>query len=193
VFSSRPDGLQRLDIVLTDYRNFPNSVDFWEQTPYWILIDWASGRCCFDVWTSSLFICKTLRGVRTPSKARLDGCTGTGWFVLVFAMDASWVCSRSLWTVNVSMYKDSNLKTDCQIHEDWKNRLSCNHYIKYFCFNQNVANKNTNKLPLWPIWDKNTWPVWKYISGLTTKYNKKNTPPFCHTMTKGKQSMKLKP
>jgi hypothetical protein len=42
------------------------------------------------------------------------------------------------------MYEDSNLKIDCQIHEDWKNRLSCNHYIKCFCFNRNVANKNTN-------------------------------------------------
>jgi hypothetical protein len=42
------------------------------------------------------------------------------------------------------MYEDSNLKTNCQIHEDWKNQLSCNHYIKCFCFNQNVANKNTN-------------------------------------------------
>jgi hypothetical protein len=43
------------------------------------------------------------------------------------------------------MYEDSNLKTDCQISEDWKSRLSCNHYIKFFYFNQNVANKNTNK------------------------------------------------
>jgi len=37
------------------------------------------------------------------------------------------------------MYEDSNLKTDCQISEDWKSRLSCNHYIKFFYFNQNVA------------------------------------------------------
>jgi hypothetical protein len=42
------------------------------------------------------------------------------------------------------MYEDSNLKTDCQISEDLKNRLSWNHYIKCFCFNQNVASKNTN-------------------------------------------------
>jgi hypothetical protein len=42
------------------------------------------------------------------------------------------------------MYEDSNLKTDSQISEDLKNRLSCNHYIKCFCFNQNVANKNIN-------------------------------------------------
>jgi len=136
---SRPDGLQRLDIVRTcclvvwtDCRNFPNSVDFWEQTPCWILIDWASGRCCSNVRTSSMFICKTLRGVQTLSKASPDGCTGTGWFVLVFAMDTSWVSSRSLWAVDVSMYKDSNLKTDCQISEDCKDRLSCNHYIKCF-------------------------------------------------------------
>jgi len=152
VLSSRPNGLQRLDIVRTcclvvrmDCRNFPNSVDFWEQTPCWILIDRASERCCSDVRTSSMFICKILRGIRTPSKARPNGYTGTCWFVLVFAMDTSWVSSRSLWTVNVSMYEDSNLKTDCQISEDWKNRLSYNHYIKCFCFNQNVTNKNTNK------------------------------------------------
>jgi hypothetical protein len=151
VLPSRPNCLQRLDIVQTccrvvqtDCRNFPNNVDFWERTPYWILIDWAFGRCYSDVQTSSMFICRTLWGVRTPSNARPDGCTGTGWFVLIFAMETSWVSSRSLWTVNVSMYEDSNLKTDCQIHEDWKNLLSCNHYIKCFCFNQNVANKNSN-------------------------------------------------
>jgi len=133
-------------VVRTDCRDFPNSVDSWKQTPCWILIDRASGRCCSDVRTSSMFICRTLQGVRTPSKARQDGFIGTGWFVLIFAMDTSWVSSRSLWAVNVSMYEDSNLKTDCQIYEDWKNRLSCNHYIKCFCLNQNVANKNTNNL-----------------------------------------------
>jgi hypothetical protein len=200
----RPDGLQILNIIWTCYRvvrtvcrDFPNSVDFLKQTPCWILIDWVSGRYCSDVWTSSMFICKTLQGVRTPSKTRPDGCTGTSGFVLVFAMDTSWVSSRSLWTVSVSMYEDSNLKTDCQISEDWNNQLSYNHYIKCFCFNQNVSNKNTNKLPLWPFWDKNTWLAWKYISGLNTKYNhqiqSKNTLPFCRTVTKGKHSTKLKP
>jgi len=38
------DGLRRL----------PNSVDFWNSTPCWILIDLAFGRCCSDVRMSSL-------------------------------------------------------------------------------------------------------------------------------------------
>jgi hypothetical protein len=42
------------------------------------------------------------------------------------------------------MYEDYNLKIDCQIYEDLKRQLSCNHYIKCFCLNQNVASKNTN-------------------------------------------------
>lgn len=142
VLPSHLDGLQRLDIirkcclvVRTDFRNFPNSVDFWEQTPCWILIDQASGRCCSDFRTSSMFISKTLRASRRlqrPVWAVAQEPADLSWF---FAMDTSWVSSRSLWTVNISMYKDSNLETDCQISEDWKNRLSCNHYIKCFCCN----------------------------------------------------------
>jgi hypothetical protein len=49
-----------------------------EKQTRWILIDRASGWCCSDVRLSSMFICKTLRGIRTHSKARPDGCTGTG-------------------------------------------------------------------------------------------------------------------
>jgi hypothetical protein len=85
VLPSLPDVLKILNIVRTccrvirtDYRDFPNSVDFWKQTPCWILIDRASGRCCSDVRTSSMFICKTLRGVRMSSKACPNSCTGTG-------------------------------------------------------------------------------------------------------------------
>jgi hypothetical protein len=54
-----------------------------------------------------------------PSKARPNGCTGTGWFVLVFAKDSSWITSRSLWTIDVWIYEDSELKTVVRIHEDW--------------------------------------------------------------------------
>jgi len=77
---SRPDGLQIMNIVRTwcrvirtEYWNFQIHVDFWEQTSCRILIDRASGRCGFDVRTSSMFIYRTLRGVQTPSKARPDG------------------------------------------------------------------------------------------------------------------------
>jgi len=88
-------------VFWTSCKDFLNSVDFWKQTHCWILIDLAPGRCCSGVRTSSMFICKTLRGVRTHSKARPDGWLGTGWFDLVFAMDSSWISSRRLWTVNV--------------------------------------------------------------------------------------------
>jgi hypothetical protein len=66
-----------------------------------------------------MFICRTLRGVRTHSKARPDGCTRIGWFFLVFAKDSSWITSRSLWTIYVWIYEDSDLKTVVRIHEDW--------------------------------------------------------------------------
>jgi len=61
----------------TACRNFSTSVDFWNPTPCWTMIDLASWWCCSDVRVSSIVICKTLSGVRTPSKARPDGCTGT--------------------------------------------------------------------------------------------------------------------
>jgi hypothetical protein len=88
-------------VVRTACRDFPNSVDFWNTTPCWILIDLASGRCCSDVRMSLMFICKALRGVRMSSKARPDGCTGTGCFCLGFCKDSSWTSSSSLWSVIV--------------------------------------------------------------------------------------------
>jgi hypothetical protein len=119
VLPSRQDDLQIMNIVRTwcrvvrtKYWNFPIRIDFWEQTSCRILIDWASRRCGSDVRTSSMFICRTQRGVRTPSKARLDGCTRTGSIDLIFAQNSSWITSRSLWTVDVWIYEDSNLKTD---------------------------------------------------------------------------------
>jgi hypothetical protein len=105
VLPSRSDGLQRL----------PKQCWLLKYTPCWILIDLASERCCSEVQTSSMFVYKTLRGVRTSSKACPNGCTGTGWFNLFFAMDSSCISSRSLWTVNVWIYEDSDLKTNCHV------------------------------------------------------------------------------
>jgi hypothetical protein len=47
--------------------------------------DWPSVRTVL-LWhpNSFIVICWTLRSVRTPSKARPEGCTGTGWFGLEF-------------------------------------------------------------------------------------------------------------
>jgi len=86
-----------LDIVRTDCRDFSNSVDFWNQTPCWIPIDRASGRCCSVVRTSSTFICKTLWGVRTNSKACPDGCTGTDCSDLEIAWNLHGHLFRNLW------------------------------------------------------------------------------------------------
>jgi hypothetical protein len=46
--------------------------------------------------------------------------------------------------------------------------------------------QNTNKLPLWPFWDKN------HLTGLEihSRSKMKITSPFCHKGTKGKQSNK---
>jgi hypothetical protein len=105
-------------VVRTACRDFPNSVDFWKQTPCWILINLASERCCSDVQASSMFICKTLRGVRMPSKARPNGCTRTGCFCLGFCKDSSWTSLSSLWSVIffdliiVWIHEDSESKTD---------------------------------------------------------------------------------
>jgi len=123
-----------------------------------------------------MFICRTLRGVRTPSKARPDGCTRTGWFVLVFAKDSSWITTRSLWTIDVWIYGDSVLNP---LSENMKIEkptilLKSNHYIKCFCFIQNVANKNTNTSDLesesWVLQAKYVFLCW-------------SSPPMCLSIT----------
>jgi len=90
-----------------------------------------------------MYICKTLQGVQTPSKARPDNCTGTGCFVLDFArtlhkhlLEASDQLLSLIWSLSENM-KILNWKPTIL--------LKRNHYIKCFCFIQNVANKNTNK------------------------------------------------
>jgi hypothetical protein len=88
----------RPDVLPRHPDDFPNSVDFWNPTPCWILIDLASGRCCSDVF---IVICWKLRGVRTPSKARSNDCTGTGYFCLGFCKGSSWTSLRSMWSVIV--------------------------------------------------------------------------------------------
>jgi len=65
-----------------------------------------------------IIICWTLRSVRTPSKARSDGCTGIDCFCLGFCKDSSWTSLSSLWSVIVFdliivwIHEDSKLKTD---------------------------------------------------------------------------------
>lgn len=95
------------NVIRTTCRDFPNSVDFWNLSPCWILIDLADRKVLLyrpDFFKAN---CWTLRGVWTPSKARPDGCTGTGWFGLEFART---LCGRLLeaydqshaliWTLN---------------------------------------------------------------------------------------------
>jgi len=134
-----------LDIVRTCYhvvrkscRNFPNSVNCWNPTPCWTLIDLASGRCCSDVRTSSMFICKTLRGVRMPSKARLDGCTGTGCSDLKIAWNLHGHLLRNLWPYRWHEMRDCPyyLKTLNRIENPVKKQP----LHKVFFVNQNVAN-----------------------------------------------------
>jgi hypothetical protein len=77
-------------IIRTAYRDFPNSVDFWNPTPRWILIDLASGWCCSNVWSSS-----SLSAGHWEASERK---------VLVFRTDVAnwWVSGREhhiVWTV----------------------------------------------------------------------------------------------
>jgi hypothetical protein len=121
-----------------------------------------------------------------PSKARPDGCTGTGCFVLNFARTLHGhlleVCDQLLcliWTLSEYM-KILNWKLTIL--------LICNHYIKWICHPEYSQPKILTNSPLAILGQKNTWPIWKYSPGLKTKWTK-NTRPFCHTMTKGKQSI----
>jgi hypothetical protein len=71
----RPDGLQRLpkQCQLLKFNSVLNN-------------DWSGLRMVL-LWRLNIFIVisKTLRGIRTPSKARSDGCTGIDCFVFDFA------------------------------------------------------------------------------------------------------------
>jgi hypothetical protein len=128
-------GFEKLDIVRTcchvvrtACRDFPNSVNFWNPTPCWILIDLASRQCCPDVF---IVICWTLRGILMPSKAYPDGYIGTGCFFLDFArtlhghlLEACDQILSMIWTLSEYM-KILNWKPTIL--------LNCNHYIKCFC------------------------------------------------------------
>jgi hypothetical protein len=60
--------------------------------------DWPSVRTVL-LWRPDVFIviCWTLRGFRTPSKARPDGCTGTDCFELEIAWNLHGHFLRNLW------------------------------------------------------------------------------------------------
>jgi len=84
-------------IIRTTCRDFPNSVDFWNLTPCWILIDlavWTVLLYCPDVLKTN---CWTLRGIRTPSKDCSDGYTGIDCSNLEIAWNLHWHLLRNLW------------------------------------------------------------------------------------------------
>jgi hypothetical protein len=115
------------NVVQKTCRDFPNSVDFWNPTPCWILIDLAVRTVLLyhlDVFKANCWI---LRGVRTPSKARQDGCTGTDWFGLEFVRTLHGhlleACDQShalIWTLSEYMNWEPTIL------------LIRNHYIKCF-------------------------------------------------------------
>jgi hypothetical protein len=130
-----------LDIVQTCYhvfrtawRDFPNSVDFWNPTLCWILIDLAFGRCCYDVRTSSSLSAghrgasrRLQRLVRTVSQEPVVlPWNLQGLFMNIFKM---LVISNMLWFVHFMntwrfwIWKPTIL-------------LNCNHYIKWFCLSR---------------------------------------------------------
>jgi hypothetical protein len=51
-------------VVRMACRDFPNSVDLWNPTLCWTMIDLVSGRCCFDVRTSSSLSVRHCRASR---------------------------------------------------------------------------------------------------------------------------------
>jgi hypothetical protein len=128
VLPCRPDGLQRLPKQCWLLKS--NSL---------LNTDWPSVQTVL-LWCPDVFIiiCWTLRGIRTPSKAFLDGCTGTGCFSLGFCKDSSWTSLRSFWSVIVFdliivwIHEDSELKIDLPV------KMQPLH--KVFCFIQNVSN-----------------------------------------------------
>jgi len=100
VLPPRPEGLQRLPKQCRLLKS--NSL---------LNTDWPSILTVL-LWHLDFFIinCWTLRGIRTPSKACLDGCTGIDCFVLDFARTLHghllWACDQILsliWTLSEYM------------------------------------------------------------------------------------------
>jgi hypothetical protein len=171
-------------VIRTTCRAFPNNVDFWNPTPCWIQIDlavWMMLLCRSDVFKAN---CWTLRGVRTPSKARPDGCIETCCSDLEIA-----------WNLHGHLLETCDhthgMKWDT-VHITWRHwiepiiLLKSNRYIKCFCHPECIQHKILTNSPFGHSGTKKTWPVWKYIPGPKTK----NTSPFCHKRAKGKQSIK---
>jgi hypothetical protein len=130
--------------------------------------DWPSVQMLV-LWRPDVFIviCKTLRSVRTPSKACPESCTGTSCFVLDFArtlhghlLEACHQLLCLIWTLSEYM-KILNWKPIIL--------LICNNYIKCFCNPEYSQHKILTNSPFGYSGTKNTWLVWKYIPGLKQK------------------------
>jgi hypothetical protein len=150
-----PDGLQRLPKQCRLLKS--NSV---------LNHDWPSVRTVL-LWRPDVFIilCKILWGVRTPSKALPDSCTGTGCFVLDFArtlhghlLEACDQLLSLIWT----LFEYMNIL-------DWKPTilLIWNHYIKCFCYPEYSQHKILTNSPFGHSGTKNVTPrIWacKFVS-----------------------------
>jgi hypothetical protein len=141
------------------------------------------------LWRRDVFIviCKTLRGVQTPSKARPDGCIGIGYSDLeingIFLDIFLETCDHT-----------HGMKWDT-VHIIWRLwiepiiLLKSNRYIKCFCQPECCQYKILTNSPFGYSGTK------KYLTGLEihSRSKTKNTPPFCLKRTKGKQSIREKP
>jgi hypothetical protein len=125
-------------VVQTACRDFLNSVDFWNPTPCWILIDLESGRCCSEVRTSSSLSARHWGASRRLQRPVRMVAQEPVIFVLDFARTLRGHLEEAydqllflIWSLSEYM-KILNWKPTIL--------LKRNHYINCFCFIQNVAN-----------------------------------------------------
>jgi len=122
-----------LDIVRTSCKNFINSIDCWNPTPCRNLrsLTYRPDDVALTSRRLQRWSFWTLRGVRTPSKARPDGCTGTDYSDL-----------KIIWNLHGHLLRTCNhthgMKLDT-VHITWRHwiepiiLLKSNRYIKCFC------------------------------------------------------------
>jgi len=119
------------NIIRTSCRDFPNSVDFWNPTSCWTMIDLAFRRCFSDVRTSSLLSVRHCgasgrlqRLVRMVAQELVDLAWNYGRTLHGHLLEACDQSHALIWTLSEYIKILNKHQSSC---------LKSNHYIKCFC------------------------------------------------------------
>jgi hypothetical protein len=143
----------------------------------------------------------TERKVRTESSHRLDQWWLDSWASRRNIMSSRWMQGIQFFWLGICAESSRSIALKGRLLKKTESLIKSIITWKWFCPIE-CSQLQTNKLPLWPFWDKNTWPVKKYnpspkqkilplfvtkgqrIKQSIKKNYKKITPPKCLSRTR---------